>query len=93
MLAFADAEAIDKVLAEPLPALTDKTVTNPNMLRKQLQEIREQGYALDLEEITRGIVCVAAPLLGSVGGWSGPSALRCRPICSMSGGLRPRLRR
>ncbi|WP_029916841.1 IclR family transcriptional regulator [Pelobacter seleniigenes] len=64
MLAFAEAETIDKVLAEPLPPLTDKTVTNPNMLRKQLLEIREQGYALDLEEITRGIVCVAAPLLG-----------------------------
>ena len=29
-----------------------------------LVEVREQGYAIDREEITRGITCVAAPILG-----------------------------
>ena len=64
MLAFSPAQLVDKVLAEPLRILTDKTVTDPETLRNTLNTIREQGYALDLEEITRGIVCIAAPLLG-----------------------------
>ena len=29
--------------------------------------IREQGYALDNEEITRGIMCVAGPVFGFKG--------------------------
>ena len=29
--------------------------------------IREQGYALDNEEITRGIMCVAGPVFGLEG--------------------------
>jgi hypothetical protein len=31
-------------------------------LDRALQEIRRCGYALDQQEITRGIVCVAAPV-------------------------------
>ncbi len=64
MLAFSSEQLVEKVLSEPLKVLTDKTVTDPVMIRKTLNTIREDGYALDLEEITRGIVCIAAPLLG-----------------------------
>jgi DNA-binding IclR family transcriptional regulator len=33
-------------------------------LNQQLASVREQGYALDSEEITRGIICIAAPVFG-----------------------------
>jgi len=31
---------------------------------QQLTTVQEQGYALDSEEITRGIICLAAPVFG-----------------------------
>jgi len=64
MLAFSSVQLIDKVLSEPLQPFTERTVTDPHALRVILQEVRDKGYALDLEEITRGIVCIAVPLLG-----------------------------
>jgi DNA-binding IclR family transcriptional regulator len=30
-----------------------------------LAKVRKQGYALDSEEITRGIICIAAPVFGT----------------------------
>jgi IclR family acetate operon transcriptional repressor len=46
-----------------MPAVTDRTVTDRETLFEQLEEIRERGYALDVEERVRGMRCVAAPLL------------------------------
>ena len=41
--------------------------TDPEMFRRELALIRERGYAIDNEEITRGIMCVAAPVFGPDG--------------------------
>jgi DNA-binding IclR family transcriptional regulator len=41
---------------------TEKTITDPQRLRKEVQKIREQGYATDDEEVEEGGRCVAAPL-------------------------------
>jgi len=55
-----------------LEPVTDDTITDPDELRAELDRIREQGYALDREERSAGIRCVAAPIrhdkycLGSV---------------------------
>jgi DNA-binding IclR family transcriptional regulator len=67
LLAWSPEEEVDAVLSEPMPSFTEKTITDPGDLRKQLVRIREEGYAVDDEEITRGIICVAAPVFG-VGG-------------------------
>ena len=48
----------------PLKAVTDRTITDPEAFKRELTLIRDRGYALDNEEITRGIVCVAAPVFG-----------------------------
>ncbi|MEU2169619.1 IclR family transcriptional regulator [Micromonospora chersina] len=52
-------EDADALLAWPLPALTRHTVTTPEALHAELATIRERGYAVDREESTEGIVCVA----------------------------------
>ena len=36
-----------------------------------IEKIKEQGYAIDNEEITRGLVCVAAPISGGDGNVAG----------------------
>ncbi|MDZ7794634.1 MAG: IclR family transcriptional regulator C-terminal domain-containing protein [Spirochaetia bacterium] len=41
---------------------TEKTITDAEDLKKELQKIREQGYAVDNEEAEIGGRCVAVPL-------------------------------
>lgn len=51
----------------PLSPLTAKTITDPRALRAELATIRARGYALDSEESTPGLSCVAAPVYGAGG--------------------------
>ncbi|MFI7105871.1 IclR family transcriptional regulator [Nonomuraea sp. NPDC050227] len=46
----------------PLAARTRNTITNPAKLATHLDQVRQQGYALDLEENEPGVRCVAAPV-------------------------------
>jgi IclR family transcriptional regulator, KDG regulon repressor len=45
-----------------LKPYTVNTITDRNVLRKQLQEVAEQGYAVDDEELDIGVKCVSAPI-------------------------------
>jgi len=71
LMAFSPTETFTELLKKPLKALTDKTITEPLPLRKELAQVKSQGYAVDNEEITRGIMCVAGPIfdfdLGLIG--------------------------
>ena len=64
LLAFSPEDTLKKLLKAPLKAITEKTITTPGKLKQELALIREQGFGLDNEEITRGIMCVAAPVFG-----------------------------
>ena len=71
LLAYADGKTRQRVLKRKLQPHTPNTITDAAALRKELDRVREQGYAIDDEEITRGLICVAAPVLdaaGDVGG-------------------------
>lgn len=64
ILAYMNSDRIDEILdRNDLPALTRNTITDPAVLRDQLAEIREQGYAVDEGERIAGMVLVAAPIL------------------------------
>lgn len=63
----------------PLTALTPATITDPERLMEEIRRVREQGYAIDNEEVEEGLVCIAAPIrslddeiIGSIS-LSGPS--------------------
>lgn len=45
-----------------MPALTDNTLTDPEELAEELEQVRKRGYAYDMEEATSGLCCVAAPI-------------------------------
>jgi DNA-binding IclR family transcriptional regulator len=45
-----------------MPAKTENTITDFDQLLEQLATIREQGYAVDDQEIQPGLRCVAAPV-------------------------------
>ncbi|MDR7031158.1 IclR family acetate operon transcriptional repressor [Rhizobium rosettiformans] len=54
-------------LPDILPQLTENTIKTRDHLRQRLQEVREKGYALDLEEAYIGVRCVAVAV--SVPNW------------------------
>jgi DNA-binding IclR family transcriptional regulator len=74
LLAFGDLE-----LSASLEAFTPRTLVDPELLRKALEQVRLQGYAVDDEEFDPGVRCIAAPVfdfrgktVGSIG-ISGPA--------------------
>jgi IclR family KDG regulon transcriptional repressor len=50
-----------------LPAMTHKTITDLGLLLADLEQVREQGYALDDEENEIGGRCVAVPIFDHTG--------------------------
>lgn len=64
LLAFSSNDTVAKLLETPLKAITEKTIIDPEAFKRELALIRKRGYALDNEEITRGIMCTAAPVFG-----------------------------
>ncbi|HEY6696033.1 MAG TPA: IclR family transcriptional regulator [Solirubrobacteraceae bacterium] len=54
--------ATDELIAEGLNAFTARTVTDPDALRSELDEVRARGWASDLEELVEGEVSLAAPI-------------------------------
>jgi IclR family acetate operon transcriptional repressor len=67
MLAFLPAADQERVLSEPLKALTPKTITDVEVLKRELAAIRRRGYSLDNEEVVLGVHCVGMPILDHVG--------------------------
>lgn len=62
LLAFHEAANIKRILANGLTAYTPKTVTDPRILRKQLADIRENGFCYCESEYMEDIVSYAAPI-------------------------------
>ena len=62
MLAFGPAETLAAVIAEGLVARTPKTNTDIDALRRTLDEVRSQGYAIDDEESEVGMRGIGAPI-------------------------------
>lgn len=66
LLARLDPVALDERLRghQRLVALTDKSITDPAQLRVELDAVRERGYAVDDEETTPGVTCLAIAVPG-----------------------------
>jgi DNA-binding IclR family transcriptional regulator len=63
LLAGIGEDALDAYVAtHPLAPLTPKTITTEPELRLALEGVRERGYAVDDEEFSLGIACLAMPI-------------------------------
>lgn len=58
---LADAES-EAALEGPLVAHTQRTITRPAELRRQLEVVRAQGFAFDDEELEAGVRAISAPV-------------------------------
>lgn len=63
ILAYMEENRVREILEKRgLPKHTDHTITDVDLFMKELKNVKEQGYALDLEENEQGIICIAAPI-------------------------------
>ena len=60
--------------AERLVKLTERTITDPGQMRRELEKVRRRGYALDEGETEPGAACIGAPIFNREG----------RPVAAMS---------
>jgi DNA-binding IclR family transcriptional regulator len=68
MLAFMHARVRDAYIASTtMVAMSPRTITKPAQLQAELEKIRHSGYAIDDEELTLGLRCVAAPVFDYTG--------------------------
>lgn len=62
LLAYLPDDEITAVSARGLQSVTKKTITDPARLRREVAEIRRNGYATSFEETDEGICGVAVPV-------------------------------
>lgn len=67
MLANLEEQEVEEVLSRPMHSFTKCTITDPVVLRAELEEIRRNGYAVDNMEHEFGIRCVAVPFFSMEG--------------------------
>ncbi|WP_231644843.1 IclR family transcriptional regulator [Sciscionella sediminilitoris] len=60
-----DEQAHQAVLEEGLPGYTEHSITDPQVLEKLLDQVREQGWAFTEEEREPGLNSLAAPIFGA----------------------------
>lgn len=65
---FRDRDLRDHIpTADPLPQITHNTITDVTTLIDAIETARARGYAIDIEESTVGLCCVAAPVFDASG--------------------------
>lgn len=80
LMAFMELDALERALARPLEHLCQNTITDPALLRAELETIRASGCATSFEETNLGVWGLAVPILDDRGivvcavGIAGPSA-------------------
>jgi DNA-binding IclR family transcriptional regulator len=67
MLAFSPPDVVRSVLGTDLAKLSERSVTAPGLLARELASVRRDGVAYDREESGPGILCAASPVLGPGG--------------------------
>lgn len=59
---MSDEEIANYLPTKELKSYTEKTITDRDVLKKQLKVIAEKGYGIDDEELDIGVKCVSAPI-------------------------------
>lgn len=68
LLASLPLDQLDAFLREhPFRAYTEKTITDPDELRREIATVREQGYALVDQEVELGVRTLGAPIRDASG--------------------------
>ncbi len=68
LLAYLDDDQQDRIIKDiGLPRFTENTITDPEVLKADLKNIRKNGFAISSEEVDPGACAIAAPILNGRG--------------------------
>jgi DNA-binding IclR family transcriptional regulator len=67
LLATYDGERLERFLRVPLEALTPYTITTPRALRRELEQVQEQGCATTIDEMEEGLAGVSVGIFNETG--------------------------
>lgn len=90
VLAYSPAEFVEQVLSRPLAARTAQTVTDPAIIRKQLVDIRAQGFAESVSGFEQDVHSLAAPVFDASTACIGAVAV-ATPTSRMTPDLKSRI--
>jgi DNA-binding IclR family transcriptional regulator len=67
LLAHAPAADVEELIGGGLRRFTERTITDLDVLRAELEAVRKRGYATATDELELGLTAVAAPILDTGG--------------------------
>jgi DNA-binding IclR family transcriptional regulator len=67
VLALLDSIGLARYAARGLKSFTPHTITSPQELAAELERVREDGFAVDREEMAENFCCIAAPIFDGQG--------------------------
>ena len=68
LLAFAEEKRKEEIISKmDLVGHTPYTITDKEMLRRHLEEVRRNGFAIDNQELDIGLICFGAPVFDNSG--------------------------
>lgn len=62
LLAYSEPDVLNRILQKPLERITDKTITDPNVLLKELETVKLLGYGMAKGESRDQITSIAVPV-------------------------------
>ena len=62
ILAYLPDDQVNEIIQQGLPVKTPNTITSPENLRNNLEQVRLMGYAVDDVENEEGVRCIGAPV-------------------------------
>lgn len=65
---YTEEELAKYISAKGLTRYTEHTITDPQLLRQELEKIRQQDYGTDEEECELGLRCISCPIRSYTGG-------------------------
>ncbi|MDR2300921.1 MAG: IclR family transcriptional regulator [Deltaproteobacteria bacterium] len=64
IMAFSDEKFVNEMLAKPMKALTQYSITDPKRFRAALKKVRKDGYAHEESEVIVGFDALGTPVFG-----------------------------
>lgn len=74
-LAFGDELLLPRVMSEPLEMRTPYSITDPERLRVEVEEVRKRRWAMGPNESMIGLNALAAPIFDALGSYVGAIAM------------------